>query len=571
MSPATSCSSVSKNDARAVGRDSPERDEERRRCPPAGRWRPGSSCRPSARRRRSARPCRRPAAARRSRRTRGCRHARSRGRSRRARRSRPASPVEISVVAPPARSYTSNAAVRVGRGQLLVGLEEGPRAVGRTPRRRRRRTRRCPRWARSRAAWSCRPGARRGRSWRRCPRPRAARPCRRTTRLPSADVASKNTSATPLPPVGPTEMCSFAEWFAPAPAASAASAASAATDTASSRTLRVTSAPLPSRARLAAPLARGLAPINTSGNSMSRTRIAVQDLGSSGRQFLNPNSGKVGPESSSEADEQPMADWKFITNHAQVLLCVAHDPEIRLREIAEACGITERAAHRIIADLEEAGYISRERIGRRNRYEFHPEVAMRHPRIGHALAARHPHGGPGRAADGPAAPTGPAQTRRRARRGRQVETSVLLRLRGARRSSVAPLALEAPHLPDLEALRVDDVLRHAPQLGVDARLQLGPRHPDRALVVGDHHLQEGAVEVRRVTKRGRVVVHPLLGPRSDPRSPSSTPASCSTSRTVRSVASSALWNWTIPSARLSSRRCSARERARSAASTAASW
>ena len=93
-----------------------------------------------------------------------------------------------------------------------------------------------------------------------------------------------------------------------------------------------------------------------------------------------------------------MADWKFITNHAQVLLCVAHDPEIRLREIAEACGITERAAHRIVADLEEAGYISRERIGRRNRYEFHPEVAMRHPRMG--LAARHPHGGPGRAVDG---------------------------------------------------------------------------------------------------------------------------------------------------------------------------
>jgi DNA-binding IclR family transcriptional regulator len=80
-----------------------------------------------------------------------------------------------------------------------------------------------------------------------------------------------------------------------------------------------------------------------------------------------------------------LADWKFITNHAQVLLCVAHDPEIRLREIAEACGITERAAHRIIADLEEAGYITRERMGRRNRYEFHPEVAMRHPRIGHAL------------------------------------------------------------------------------------------------------------------------------------------------------------------------------------------
>jgi DNA-binding IclR family transcriptional regulator len=80
-----------------------------------------------------------------------------------------------------------------------------------------------------------------------------------------------------------------------------------------------------------------------------------------------------------------MADWKFITNHAQVLLCIARDPQIRLREVAEVCGITERAAHRIVADLEEAGYISRERIGRRNRYEFHPEVAMRHPRMEQTL------------------------------------------------------------------------------------------------------------------------------------------------------------------------------------------
>jgi len=121
----------------------------------------------------------------------------------------------------------------------------------------------------------------------------------------------------------------------------------------------------------------------------------------SGEQFLNLNSLKLnslnrvssnlGLESARRQNGQ-MADWKFITNHAQVLLCVAHDPEIRLREIAEACGITERAAHRIIADLEEAGYISRERIGRRNRYEFHPEVAMRHPPIGHALVRNIPMG-----------------------------------------------------------------------------------------------------------------------------------------------------------------------------------
>jgi DNA-binding IclR family transcriptional regulator len=73
------------------------------------------------------------------------------------------------------------------------------------------------------------------------------------------------------------------------------------------------------------------------------------------------------------------ATWSFLTNHARVLICIAQDPGVRLREIGEAGGITERAAHRIVADLEEAGYISRERIGRRNRYEFHAEIVMRHP------------------------------------------------------------------------------------------------------------------------------------------------------------------------------------------------
>jgi DNA-binding MarR family transcriptional regulator len=80
-----------------------------------------------------------------------------------------------------------------------------------------------------------------------------------------------------------------------------------------------------------------------------------------------------------------MAEWKFLTNHAHVLLCVAHEPQIRLREIAEAVGITERAAHRIIAELEEGGYISRERHGRRNFYSFHPDAVMRHPNLQHSM------------------------------------------------------------------------------------------------------------------------------------------------------------------------------------------
>jgi DNA-binding transcriptional ArsR family regulator len=60
--------------------------------------------------------------------------------------------------------------------------------------------------------------------------------------------------------------------------------------------------------------------------------------------------------------------WKFLTNHAQVLVCIAHDPGVLLREISQRVGITERAAHRIVAELADAGYITRERKGRRNQY-----------------------------------------------------------------------------------------------------------------------------------------------------------------------------------------------------------
>jgi hypothetical protein len=80
-----------------------------------------------------------------------------------------------------------------------------------------------------------------------------------------------------------------------------------------------------------------------------------------------------------------MTEWKFLTNHAHVLLCVAHRPHIRLREIAEAVGITERAAHRIIAELEEGGYIARERRGRRNHYQFFPDAVMQHPNFQNSM------------------------------------------------------------------------------------------------------------------------------------------------------------------------------------------
>ena len=83
--------------------------------------------------------------------------------------------------------------------------------------------------------------------------------------------------------------------------------------------------------------------------------------------------------------------WSFLTNHAQVLLCIAHDPGIRLREIGEAVGITERAAHRIVVELAAAGYISRTRNGRRNHYTIQshlplPDPLAREQKIGDLLA-----------------------------------------------------------------------------------------------------------------------------------------------------------------------------------------
>ena len=79
----------------------------------------------------------------------------------------------------------------------------------------------------------------------------------------------------------------------------------------------------------------------------------------------------------SSADEAKT--WRFLSNHTQVLLCLHRDPEMRLRDIGQSVGITERAAQRIVADLIRSGYVESERVGRRNRYRVNPEIAMRHP------------------------------------------------------------------------------------------------------------------------------------------------------------------------------------------------
>jgi DNA-binding MarR family transcriptional regulator len=72
-------------------------------------------------------------------------------------------------------------------------------------------------------------------------------------------------------------------------------------------------------------------------------------------------------------------DWTFLTNHAHVLLAIAREPTVRLRDVADAVGITERAAQAIVADLETAGYLQRERVGRRNQYTVNPAGRFRHP------------------------------------------------------------------------------------------------------------------------------------------------------------------------------------------------
>jgi DNA-binding IclR family transcriptional regulator len=86
-----------------------------------------------------------------------------------------------------------------------------------------------------------------------------------------------------------------------------------------------------------------------------------------------------------------VANWTFLTNHARVLLCIAHDPGVRLRDIAARLGITERSAYGIVTDLTDAGYIVKRKDGRRNRYQIQthlplPESTSRERTVGEVLA-----------------------------------------------------------------------------------------------------------------------------------------------------------------------------------------
>lgn len=71
--------------------------------------------------------------------------------------------------------------------------------------------------------------------------------------------------------------------------------------------------------------------------------------------------------------------WTFLTNHGHVLICLHRDPRMRIRDIATEVGITDRAVQAILLDLEQGGYLTKEKVGRRNEYRVHRDLAFRHP------------------------------------------------------------------------------------------------------------------------------------------------------------------------------------------------
>ena len=102
--------------------------------------------------------------------------------------------------------------------------------------------------------------------------------------------------------------------------------------------------------------------------------------------FGTHNAAEDKPARSGESTAR--SDWTFLTNHSHVLLCIAKNPQARLRDVAGEVGITERAVQRIILELETAGVIERAREGRRNRYRIIPHAPLRHPVESHCTVGQ---------------------------------------------------------------------------------------------------------------------------------------------------------------------------------------
>lgn len=82
-------------------------------------------------------------------------------------------------------------------------------------------------------------------------------------------------------------------------------------------------------------------------------------------------------------EQEKSSGWTFLSNYSHVLICLARDPNMRMREVADRVGITERAVQRIVAELEEAGALTRIKEGRQNRYEIATDLPLRHPLESH--------------------------------------------------------------------------------------------------------------------------------------------------------------------------------------------
>lgn len=96
-----------------------------------------------------------------------------------------------------------------------------------------------------------------------------------------------------------------------------------------------------------------------------------------------PGASATGPASARRGSGDAYIGWRFVTNHAHVLETIAGDPTIRLRDVALIVGITERTAAQIVDDFVQAGYLTKTREGRRNRYEVHAALPLRHPEHRH--------------------------------------------------------------------------------------------------------------------------------------------------------------------------------------------
>jgi len=96
---------------------------------------------------------------------------------------------------------------------------------------------------------------------------------------------------------------------------------------------------------------------------------------------------KISTRPTAETSPAALPSWTFLTNHAHVLLLLARDPNLRMRDAAATVGITERAVQRIVLDLEQAGYLRREKEGRRNSYEVRSDRPLRHPIEAHQSVA----------------------------------------------------------------------------------------------------------------------------------------------------------------------------------------